>query len=179
MECQTYPSSCIVCARFSDSPSSVPSTEKLNCANLCLNGNPVRYDERNGTAMFVVSLGFVQNDFELIIEFQGGTYKVCLLHKDYMKKNSYNHKNKLYGTWDKINNTWNGPVYKEFEKLQTNNWKIAISKNLGKNIGKPRIALDKNIGSDWYNNTNNQFFIVYKEAKDLSNVIKNKVTSIP
>ena len=46
--------------------------------------NSVHYDERNGIAMFVCPVCCIGNDYDLSIEFQGGTYKVALLHKDYM-----------------------------------------------------------------------------------------------
>ena len=142
--------------------------------------NIVNYDERNGMAMFIKPICPI-NDFELSIEFQGGTYKVGLLHKDYIKNGSNKHTHRLYGKWDNQTKKWTGSVYKEFEKLQDNGWRIALAKNLGSNPNnaKPRIALDKNIGKDWYNNPNNKFKTVYDEAVVIAKKISQMITYIP
>lgn len=133
-------------------------------------GNIVRYDERNGIAMFIEPIKDIGN-YSLSIEFQGGTFKVVLLHKDYIKSNSYEYTKPLYNK--------NGKVYPEFVKLAKNGWRIAPAKNL-KTGKKPRIALDKSIGKDWYCNLqNNNFLKIYGEAKDIADQIIRKIPSIP
>lgn len=128
----------------------------------------VRYDERNGIAMFIKPIKDI-GDYSLSIEFQGGTFKVVLLHKDYIKSNSYVHTKPLY---DK--------VYPLFNQLIKNGWRIALAKNLPTGKAKPRIALDKSMGGKWYCNLqNNNFLTIYKEAKDIANQIINSIPSIP
>ncbi len=140
----------------------------------------VEYDERNGIAMFIVNKVDINNtDFYLQIEFQGGTFKVVLIHKDYNNANSYIHTTRIYG--NKVGITWNGTVYNFFidilntsfiitqnatnEKPQNLDWKIHCSKNLGKQNAKPRIAIDKSLGKKWYHNQNfNTIQNVYNEA---------------
>ena len=131
-------------------------------------------------AMFIKPISSI-NDFELSIEFQGGTYKVGLLHKDYIKKGSNKHTHRLYGKRDNQTKKWTGSVYKIFEQLQGNDWRIALAKNLGSNPNnaKPRIALDKNIGKDWYNNPNNKFVTVYNEAVVIATKIYQMIPNIP
>jgi hypothetical protein len=138
----------------------------------------VRYDERNGIAMFIEPIKDI-GDYSLSIEFQGGTFKVGLLHKDYIKSNSYVYTKPLY---DK-----NGKVYPLFNQLQLikNGWGIAKAKNLKTGKAKPRIALDKSIvgkriGGKWYCNLqNNNFLTIYGEAKDIANDIISSIPSIP
>lgn len=138
----------------------------------------VRYDERNGIAMFIEPIKDI-GDYSLSIEFQGGTFKVGLLHKDYIKSNSYVYTKPLY---DK-----NGKVYPLFNQLQLikNGWGIAKAKNLKTGKAKPRIALDKSIvgkriGGKWYCNLqNNNFLTIYGEAKDIANQIISSIPSIP
>ena len=134
--------------------------------------NGVEYDERNGTAMFVYHVANI-SDFKLIIEFQGGTYKVGLLHKDYKNSSSYVHTNRLYNNINVIN---------VFQNLAIQNgWKVANAKNLKQQHKqpKPRIALDKNIGKGWYDNPNNAFVTVFHEAEKLADYIKNHIKTIP
>ena len=136
----------------------------------------VRYDERNGIAMFIEPIKDI-GDYSLSIEFQGGTFKVGLLHKDYIKSNSNTLTYPLYNI--------NGKVYPEFVKLAKNGWGIAKAKNLKTGKAKPRIALDKSIvgkriGGKWYCNLqNNNFLTIYGEAKDIANQIINSIPSIP
>ena len=137
--------------------------------------NKVRYDERNGVAMFIVPVGWI-GDYELNIEFQGGTFKVVLLHKDYIKRGSSNYTKPLYHK-----------VYPVFQKLISNSgWSIACAKNLQNpqnpqnGTAKPRIALDKNIapkGKHWYDDLS-QFNSVYVEAQILANNILTSVHQI-
>ena len=116
-------------------------------------------------------------DYSLSIEFQSGTFKVVLLHKDYIKSNSYVYTNPLY---DK-----NGKVYPLFNQLVKNGWRKAPAKNLSTGKAKPRIALDKSIvgkriGGKWYwNLPNNNFLTIYREAKDIANQIISSIPSIP
>lgn len=140
--------------------------------------NDVRYDERNGIAMFIYPIRYI-DDFELNIEFQGGTYKVGLLHKDYLKKESCVQTNRLYGEWKKQKGT--GKPYLFFKRLEGINkkWRVALSKNLGSSSAKPRIAIDKNIGNNWYENPNHSFETVFNEANDLANRIINGIQTIP
>ena len=134
-------------------------------------GKIVRYDERNGIAMFIEPIKDI-GDYSLSIEFQGGTFKVVLLHKDYIKSIS----NKLTDPLYKIN----GKVYPEFVKLAIKGWRIAPAKNLSKGKAKPRIALDKRIGGKWYCDLqNNNFLTIYREAKDIADYIIRKIPSIP
>ena len=136
----------------------------------------VRYDERNGIAMFIEPIKDIGN-YSLSIEFQGGTFKVVLLHKDYTKSNSYVYNNPLY---DK-----NGKVYPLFNQLMKNGWRKAPAKNLSTGKAKPRIALDKSmvgkrIGGKWYCNLpNNDFLTIYREAKDIADQIISSIPSIP
>lgn len=136
----------------------------------------VRYDERNGIAMFIEPIKDI-GDYSLSIEFQGGTFKVVLLHKDYIKSNSYVYNNPLY---DK-----NGKVYPLFNQLMKNGWRKAPAKNLSTGKAKPRIALDKSIvgkriGGKWYCNLpNNNFLTIYREAKDIAVQIISSIPSIP
>lgn len=136
----------------------------------------VRYDERNGIAMFIEPIKDI-GDYSLSIEFQGGTFKVVLLHKDYIKSNSYVYTNPLY---DK-----NGKVYPLFNQLMKNGWRKAPAKNLSTGKAKPRIALDKSIvdkriGGKWYwNLPNNNFLTIYREAKDIADQIISSIPSIP
>lgn len=140
--------------------------------------NAVRYDERNGIAMFIYPITYI-SDFELNIEFQGGTYKVGLLHKDYQIKGSQKHTTRLYGKWN--NKTGTGKPYIFFTELagKGNGWRVATSKNLGSKSAKPRIAIDKNIGNNWYQNPNNSFGTVFSDATVLANQIKNGIKTIP
>jgi hypothetical protein len=141
--------------------------------NNYISTNPliVRYDERNGIAMFIEPIKDI-GDYSLSIEFQGGTFKVVLLHKDYIKSNSYVYTKPLY---DK-----NGKVYPLFNQLVKNEWRKAQAKNLPTGKAKPRIALDKSMGGKWYCNLqNNNFLTIYKEAKDIANQIINSIPSIP
>ena len=139
-------------------------------------GNIVRYDERNGIAMFIEPIKDI-GDYSLSIEFQGGTFKVGLLHKDYIKSNSNTLTYPLYNI--------NGKVYPEFVKLAKNGWGIAKAKNLKTGKAKPRIALDKSIvgkriGGKWYCNLqNNNFSTIYEEAKNIANQIISSIPSIP
>ena len=136
----------------------------------------VRYDERNGIAMFIEPIKDI-GDYSLSIEFQGGTFKVGLLHKDYIKSNSNTLTYPLYNI--------NGKVYPEFVKLAKNGWGIAKAKNLKTKKAKPRIALDKSIvgkriDGKWYCNLqNNNFLTIYLEAKNIANQIINSILSIP
>ena len=131
----------------------------------------MRYDERNGIAMFIEPIKDI-GDYSLSIEFQGGTFKVVLLHKDYIKSNSYEHTKPLY---DK-----NGKVYPLFIQLRNDKWRIAQAKNRSTGKAKPRIALDKRMGGKWYCYLqNNNFLTIYKEAKDIANQISNSIPSIP
>lgn len=134
----------------------------------------VRYDERNGIAMFIKPIKDI-GDYSLSIEFQGGTFKVGLLHKDYIKSNSYVYTKPLY---DK-----NGKVYPLFNQLMKNGWRIAPAKNLSTGKAKPRIALDKSIvgkGEKWYCNLqNNNFLKIYEEAKYIADQIISSIPSIP
>jgi hypothetical protein len=136
----------------------------------------VRYDERNGIAMFIEPIKDI-GDYSLSIEFQGGTFKVGLLHKDYIKSNSYVHTKPLY---DK-----NGKVYPLFNQLAKNGWRIAPAKNLSTGKAKPRIALDKSIvgkriGGKWYCNLqNNNVLTIYGEAKKIAKQIISSIPSIP
>ena len=136
----------------------------------------VRYDERNGIAMFIEPIKDI-GDYSLSIEFQSGTFKVVLLHKDYIKSNSYVYTNPLY---DK-----NGKVYPLFNQLMKNGWRKAPAKNLSTGKAKPRIALDKSmvgkrIGGKWYCNLpNNNFLTIYREAKDIADQIISSIPSIP
>lgn len=130
----------------------------------------VRYDERNGIAMFIEPIKDI-GDYSLSIEFQGGTFKVVLLHKDYIKSNSYVYTKPLY---DK-----NGKVYPLFIQLRNGGWRIAQAKNLPTGKAKPRIALDKRMGGKWYCNLqNNNFLTIYKEAKNIAKIISS-IPSIP
>ena len=131
----------------------------------------VKYDERNGIAMFIEPIQDI-GDYSLSIEFQGGTFKVGLLHKNYVKSNSKGLTMPLY--------VQNGKVYPVFQNLAANKWRIAKAKNLSTGKAKPRIALDKSIGKDWYCNLqNNNIVTVYGEAKDIANDIIRKIPSIP
>lgn len=136
----------------------------------------VRYDERNGIAMFIEPIKDI-GDYSLSIEFQSGTFKVVLLHKDYIKSNSYVYTNPLYDE--------NGKVYPLFNQLMKNGWRKAPAKNLSTGKAKPRIALDKSmvgkrIGGKWYwNLPNNNFLTIYREAKDIANQIISSIPSIP
>lgn len=135
----------------------------------------VRYDERNGIAMFIEPIKDI-GDYSLSIEFQGGTFKVGLLHKDYIKSNSYVYTKPLY---DKVY-----PLFNQLMKMK-NGWRIALAKNLSTGKAKPRIALDKSIvgkrmGGKWYCNLqNNNFLTIYGEAKDIANQIISSIPSIP
>ena len=139
-------------------------------------GKIVRYDERNGIAMFIEPIQDIGN-YSLSIEFQGGTFKVVLLHKDYIKSNSYEYTKPLYNK--------NGKVYPVFEKLAaTTGWSLTPAKN--RSLGtKPRIALDKSIvgkriGGKWYCYLQNDNFpTIYKEAKTIANDIISSIPSIP
>ena len=143
-------------------------------------GNIVRYDERNGIAMFIEPIKDI-DDYSLSIEFQGGTFKVGLLHKDYIKSNSNTLTYPLYNI--------NGKVYPEFVKLANNGWGIAKAKNLKTDKAKPRIALvksidksivGKRIAGKWYCNLqNNNFLTIYGEAKNIANQIISSIPSIP
>jgi hypothetical protein len=134
-------------------------------------GKIVRYDERNGIAMFIEPIKDI-GDYSLSIEFQGGTFKVSLLHKDYIKSISNKLTDPLYNI--------NGKVYPEFVKLAKNGWRIAPAKNLKTGKAKPRIALDKSIGKDWYCYLqNDNFSTIYKEAKTIANDIISSIPSIP
>lgn len=136
----------------------------------------VRYDERNGIAMFIEPIKDI-DDYSLSIEFQGGTFKVGLLHKDYIKSNSYVYTKPLYDE--------NGKVYPLFNQLMKNGWRIAKAKNRSTGKAKPRIALDKSIvgkrmGGKWYRNLqNNNFLTIYGEAKDIAVQIISSIPSIP
>ena len=136
----------------------------------------VRYDERNGIAMFIEPIKDI-GDYSLSIEFQGGTFKVGLLHKDYIKSNSDEHTKPLYDE--------NGKVYPLFNQLMKNGWRIAKAKNRSTGKAKPRIALDKSIvgkriGGKWYCNLqNNNFLTIYGEAKDIADQIISSIPSIP
>ena len=136
----------------------------------------VRYDERNGIAMFIEPIKDI-GDYSLSIEFQGGTFKVGLLHKDYIKSNSYVYTKPLYDE--------NGKVYPLFNQLMKNGWRIAKAKNRSTGKAKPRIALDKSIvgkgiGGKWYCNLqNNNFLTIYGEAKYIANQIISSIPSIP
>ena len=136
----------------------------------------VRYDERNGIAMFIEPIKDI-GDYSLSIEFQGGTFKVGLLHKDYIKSNSYVHTKPLYDE--------NGKVYPLFIQLMKNGWRKAQAKNRSTGKAKPRIALDKSIvgkrmGGKWYCNLqNNNFLTIYGEAKDIADQIISSIPSIP
>lgn len=135
----------------------------------------VRYDERNGIAMFIEPIKDI-GDYSLSIEFQGGTFKVGLLHKDYIKSNSYVYTKPLY---DKVY-----PLFNQLMKMK-NGWRIALAKNLSTGKAKPRIALDKSIvdkrmGGKWYCNLqNNNFLTIYREAKDIAGQIISSIPSIP
>lgn len=135
----------------------------------------VRYDERNGIAMFIEPIKDI-GDYSLSIEFQGGTFKVGLLHKDYIKSNSYVYTKPLY---DKVY-----PLFNQLMKMK-NGWRIALAKNLSTGKAKPRIALDKSIvgkriGGKWYCNLqNNNFLTIYREAKDIADQIISSIPSIP
>lgn len=130
----------------------------------------VRYDERNGIAMFIEPIKDI-GDYSLSIEFQGGTFKVVLLHKDYIKSNSYVYTKPLY---DKVY-----PLFNQLMKMK-NGWRIALAKNLSTGKAKPRIALDKRMGGKWYCNLqNNNFLTIYGEAKDIANQIISSIPSIP
>ena len=132
----------------------------------------VEYDERNGTAMFVYHVAFI-SDFKLSIEFQGGTYKVVVLHNDYSNSSSYVNTNRLYNNQN-VRNVFNHLAIQ-------NGWKVAIAKNLNQQNKqpKPRIALDKNIGKDWYDNPNNAFVTVFHEAEKIADYIKKQIKTIP
>ena len=73
----------------------------------------------NGIAMFIEPIKDI-GDYSLSIEFQGGTFKVGLLHKDYIKSNSYVHTKPLYDE--------NGKVYPLFIQLMKNGWRKAQAK---------------------------------------------------
>ena len=138
----------------------------------------VHYDERNGTAMFVLPVSERINGFEFNIEFQGGTYKVSLIHEDYINEGSYVHTDKIYGVWDKDKKEGNGKVYKIFRSYhENNNWSLKVSQNLGKKDAKPkpRIALVKSI-KNWYDNPQNDFVKVFNDAKELANSLRNSIT---
>ena len=136
----------------------------------------VRYDERNGIAMFIEPIKDI-GDYSLSIEFQGGTFKVGLLHKDYIKSNNYVLTQPLYDE--------NRKVYPLFNQLMNNGWRIAKAKNRSTGKAKPRIALDKSIvgkgiSGKWYCNLqNNNFLTIYGEAKDIANQIISSIPSIP
>jgi len=137
----------------------------------------VSYDERNGIAMFKELIKDL-SDYSLLIEFQGGTFKVVLLHKDYIKSNSYKYTKPLY------DNDKNGKVYPVFEKLAaTTGWSLTPAKNLSTGKAKPRIALDKSImgkriDGKWYCYLQN-ISTIYREAKDIANDIISSIPSIP
>lgn len=124
----------------------------------CISRNNIHYDERNGIAMFVYFVGDVTSDLKLQIEFQGGTYKVVLIHKRYEMPKAGDYKS-IYGDYS---NKWDGKGFQIFSnyssrKSAPKGWKLELSKNISKapknsNINpKPRIALDRSIGNDWYN----------------------------
>ena len=138
----------------------------------------VHYDERNGTAMFVLPVSERINGFEFNIEFQGGTYKVSLIHEDYINAGSHVHTDNIYGVWDKDKKEGNGDVYKIFRSYhENNNWNLKVSQNLGKKDAKPkpRIALVKSI-KNWYDNPQNDFVNVFEDAKKLAEELRVRIT---
>ncbi len=151
---------------------------------LSINKSNVSYDERNGIAMFILERYKITDskthnkDWLLQIEFQGGTYKVVLIHKNYITGNLVL-SSQIYGKYNSTINDWTGNVYHHFKKFENNGWKVALAKNLTKGKAKPRIALDKKIKGYWYNNQNNAITTFFNEAISIADIIAKQLTHIP
>ena len=125
--------------------------------------------------MFVVPICSI-GDYELNIEFQGGTFKVGINHKDYLQRSSSQYTKFLYDP--------NSNVNKMFKRLSNNTWRIASAKNLQKGTAKPRISLDKNIAkrgkaSSWFLAKSDVFINIYGEAHKIAKSIQSNIQTIP
>lgn len=133
-----------------------------------------------GNAMFSTYVrDFPNSNLSLQIEFQAGTYKVVLIHRNYgnPKPNDYK---EIYGEYKE--NKWS-KWYPIFEKYKNNNknWTLEVSNNIrakekgnmSGSIIKPRIALDNKIDDDWYKNLAG-FKDGYLEAKKIADQIFNE-----
>ena len=133
--------------------------------------------DTRGVAMFDYTYKEI-GDFLLQIQFQGKTFKVVVLHKDYNDVNSYKYTKLIYGNLD-IHKGGSDKVYRIFISLKNGDWKYAPADNLGKKNAKPRIALDNNkIAANWIYEPAD-FVKGFQEAQKLAEDIAKRLTSIP
>ena len=146
--------------------------------------------DTRGTAMFDYTYNYF-GDFLLQIQFQGHSFKVVILHKDYGESYSWKYSSAIYGNMVLPGGGSNN-VYNVFDTIKDpvySNWKLAPADGVKDVIKgrvppstikvKPRIALSNSkIAVDWMVKPNS-FTSAFKEAVKLASDIEKRITTIP